>query len=498
MGGLVANSNVLVLPVLLPLAAAAGSLPVSLVWQRRWAIAAVTAHLGVSLVLLFWLARGEVLALQVAAWPAPFGITFVGDTFTGLLLANMSLIAWFVTVYATASVPENTQRLAFYPLALVLLAGVSGAVLTGDLFNLYVWYEVLLMASFVLLTLGAERTQLEGGLKYVALNLIASAFFLTGVGWLYGSTGTLNLADLSKRMEELPLTLPRLAGVLLLFVSFGIKAAVFPLFGWLPASYHTPPVAITALFSALLTKVGVYSIIRVGTLLLPSPPAALVDALLCVAALTMITGVLGAVAQTEMKRLLSFHIVSQIGYLVLGYALYSVAGLAGAIYFFLHVSVAKAVLFLVAGELEHQHGTTQLGQLGGGYRDRPVLAAACFIGAMGLAGLPPLSGFFAKLQLAFAALEQDAVWSLVAALGVSMLTLFSMTKIWAEAFWKQAPGQTSTRAPVSWAMRVPTVGLSLVTVLLGAFAEPLLGLSEQAAEQLLNRSAYVRAVLGGS
>ncbi len=487
----------LVLPVLVPLAAAILSVPGSLVLQRRAAMVGLTGHLVASMLLLAVAARGEVFAVQLAAWPAPFGITFVADTFSGLLLASMSLITWLVLLHSTASIPERLQRLTFFPLAMVLLAGVSGALLTGDLFNLYVWFEVLLMASFILLTLGAERPQLEGGLKYVALNLIASAFFLTGVGLLYGSTGTLNLADLSRRTSELPLSFPRIAAVLFLLLSFGIKAAVFPLFGWLPASYHTPPAAIAALFSALLTKVGVYSMIRVGTLLLPQPPEALTNALLGVAGLTMVTGVLGAVAQTEMKRLLSFHIVSQIGYLVLGFALYSVAGLTGAIYFFVHVSVAKAVLFLVAGELERQYRTTDLTELGGSYRTSPTLAAACFVGAMGLAGLPPLSGFFAKLQLVVATLEREAFFSLVAALLVSMLTLFSMCKIWAEAFWK-AP--TSARvAAEDWppAMRFATVGLALLTLLLGTFAEPLMTLAQQAAEQLLDRQAYLQAVLGG-
>lgn len=498
MEGLVIRQVTLVLPVLLPLATAIGSVPCNLYAQRGAALLGLTGHLVSSILLFFWVARGEVFALQLAAWPAPFGITFVADTFSGLLLVAMSLITWVVMLYSTASVPEQIQKLQFYPLALVLLAGVSGAVLTGDLFNLFVWFEVLLMASFVMLTLGAERAQLEGGLKYVALNLIASAFFLTGVGLLYGSTGTLNLADLSRRMSELPLSFPRIAGVLLLFMSFGIKAAVFPLFGWLPASYHTPPAAITALFSALLTKVGVYSMIRVGTLLLPDPPPLLTDAFLVVAALTMITGVLGAVAQMEMKRLLSFHIISQIGYLVLGFALYSEAGLTGTIYFFVHVSVAKAVLFLVAGELEYRYGTTDLAKLGGDYRNAPGLAAACFVGAMGLAGLPPLSGFFAKLQLVVATAQQAAFLTLAAALAVSMLTLFSMCKIWAEGFWKAPVTPPLQIHNVPKLMSAATLALSSITLLLGLFAEPLLSIAEQAAKQLLDRKAYVHAVLGGS
>jgi len=485
----------LIVPVLIPLAAAALSLPVSLPRQRAVALVAATGHLLAALALLVVVQERGVVVVQVARWPAPFGITFVADMFSALLVATMSVIAWIVLVYSTASIPPERERLGYYPLSLVLLAGVSGAVLTGDLFNLYVWFEVLLMASFVLLTLGGDRPQLEGGLKYVALNLIASAFFLTGVGLLYGSAGTLNMADLSVRLGAWPLSLPAFAGTLLLFVSFGIKGAVFPLFGWLPASYHTPPVAITALFSALLTKVGIYSMIRMGTLVLPEPPEAFTNAILVVAALTMLTGVLGAVAQMEMKRLLSFHIVSQIGYLVFGYGLYSVAGLTGAIFFFVHVSVAKAALFLVAGELERCYGTTRLAQLGGAYREQPLLACACFTAAMALAGLPPFSGFFAKLQLVVAGLQQAAFWTVAVALLVSMLTLFSMTKIWAEAFWKESIRSQRTH-DVPARMRWSTVALASLSLALGLFAEPLMGLAQRAAEQLLDRKAYITAVLG--
>lgn len=490
------RGDLLLLPVLVPLGAAILSLSAGTVWQRRLAISAVTAHVVAACALLAVVAGGEVVAVQVAHWPAPFGITFVADLFSGLLVATMSIIAWFVLVHSTVSVSESTQRLAFYPLALVLLAGVSGALLTGDLFNLYVWYEVLLMASFVLLTLGSGRAQLEGGLKYVALNLLASAFFLTGVGLLYGSVGTLNLADLAVRSTVAALGLPALAGIGLLFVSFGIKGAVFPLYGWLPASYHTPPAAVTALFSALLTKVGVYSMIRVGTLLLPEPPALWSNGLLAIAALTMVTGVLGAVAQTEMKRLLSFHIVSQIGYLVFGFALHSVTGLTGTVYFFVHVSVAKAALFLVAGEFERLYGTTDLRRLGSGSRCHPVLAAACFVAAMGLAGIPPLSGFFAKLQLVVAGVERGAFVTVAAALLVSVLTLFSMIKIWAEVFWKELPTLRRQACDRVAVMRWSTVGLAALTFLVGIFAEPLLALSQKAAEQLLDRQVYARAVLG--
>ncbi len=489
----------LVLPLLLPLLGA----PVLLPWApgvQRTVSAVLAALTVLASAVLFSLVRGgEVIAVGVASWPAPFGIVLAADTLSGLLLLVTSSLTLLSLLYSRHGVPGEQQERWYFPLVLLLEAGVHGALLTGDVFNLYVWFEVLLMASFVLLTLGGKRSQLEGGLKYVTLNLLASAFFLAGVGTLYGYAGSLNLADLHHLAQFHSGELPWLIALALLFFAFGAKAAVFPLFGWLPASYHTPPAALTALFSALLTKVGVYAMIRVGTLLLPNPPQWIQSALLAIAALTMITGVLGAVAQVEMKRLLSFHIVSQIGYLVMGFALGNAAGLAGAIFFFVHVIVAKAALFFVAGVVEHRFGTAQLAMVGGHYARDPGLAAACFVAAMALAGLPPFSGFVAKLQLVHAGLEAEAYVTVAAAIGVSLLTLYSMTKIWAEAFWKDAPNPPlrhgwADKAPL--AMRLPTYLLAGASLLLGLMAAPLLDLAHAGANQLLEPEAYVTAVFG--
>jgi multicomponent Na+:H+ antiporter subunit D len=377
--------------------------------------------------------------------------------------------------------------------------------LTGDLFNLYVWFEVMLMSSFVLMALGGERAQMEGAIKYVTVNLISSAMFLAAVGMLYGVMGTLNMADLAEKLRAAP-RLDLLTTVAMLFlVAFGIKAAVFPLFFWLPASYHTPPVAVSAIFAGLLTKVGVYALIRVFTLLFVHDVGYTHTVILVLSGLTMVTGVLGAMAQNEFRRILSFHIISQIGYMILGLGLFTIAGVAGSIFYIIHHIIVKTNLFLVSGVVHFLRGTYELKKLGGFYAAAPGLSILFLIPAFSLAGLPPLSGFFAKLTLVRAGLASEEYLLVTAALGVGLLTLLSMTKIWAEVFWKEppeasgetvSPGATSESPAVGLLVILPITALALSTVLIGLAAEPLYLLARRAAEQLIDPAEYIQAVLG--
>jgi multicomponent Na+:H+ antiporter subunit D len=375
--------------------------------------------------------------------------------------------------------------------------GVCGAFLTGDLFNLYVWFEVMLVSSFILMSLGGTKVQMSASIHYVTLNLLASALFLAGTGILYGMVGTLNMADVAVRMRELSDTPAPYILMALFMVAFGIKAAAFPLFFWLPASYHTPPIAVTTLFSALLTKVGVYAILRMTTLVFAAQADAVRPLLLAVAGLTMVTGVLGAIAQGEMRRLLAFHIVSQIGYLLMGAALGTPLALAGTVFFFVHVIAAKSALFMVTGIVRSLRKTSDLSALGG-LKASPLLAGLFLVPALALAGLPPLSGFWAKFAMVKAGLDAGSVPIVIVALAVSLLTLYSMTKIWTEAFWKPAPegiGQDALGAPRA-AMIVPALALAAVTLILGVGAEPFFALSLRAAEQLLDPAGYISVVLG--
>jgi multicomponent Na+:H+ antiporter subunit D len=408
-----------------------------------------------------------------------------------------------VTLYSLISMDVRRASFGYYPLLLILLMGVCGAFLTGDLFNLYVWFEVLLMASFALLTLGGERGQIEGGFKYVTLNLIASTLFLTALGLVYGMTGTLNMAALARSLPAAPYPGLILTVSMLFLVGFGIKAAVFPLFFWLPASYHTPPVAVSAVFVGLLTKVGVYALVRLFTLLFLQDTAFTHTLILVLAGCTMVTGVLGAVAQNEFRRILAFHSISQVGYMLMGLGLFTPLALAGALYFMIHHSVVKTNLFLVSGVVYEKQGSYELKQLGGQYRAFPALAALFLVSALSLAGVPPFSGFFAKLSLVQAGLALGQYSIVGVSLAVGMLTLFSMAKIWAEVFWKAppaAPGGGGASMHLIPRGRLallltPVAVLALTAVLMGVLAESVLALVTRAADQLLDPAEYINRVL---
>jgi multicomponent Na+:H+ antiporter subunit D len=500
---------VLVLPLLIPLLTAIAAI---VAWNFRTAQRAAallgTAGLllaGLSLLAIVW--RDGIQVTYIGNWPAPFGISLVADLFSAIMVTLAGFMGFLVAVYSLVAVDARREAFGYYPLFNILLMGVCGAFLTGDMFNLFVWYEVMLIASFALLVLGGERAQLEGALKYVTLNLLSSTLFLSAVGILYGLTGMLNMADLAMQFQQSETIPPGLVTTLamLFLISFGVKSALFPLFFWLPAAYHTPPITVTTIFSALVTKVGVYSLVRVFTLLFVQNVNYTHTILLVLAALTMITGVLGAVAQTEVRRLLSFHIISQIGYLVMGLGLFTVLSLTGTIFFMIHVIVAKSALFLVAGVVYHISRTYKLKELGGLYAGYPGVAALFLVPALALAGIPPLSGFWAKLSLIRAGLESGQYLIVTVALTVSILTLFSMTKIWAEAYWKPAPTDEalatahSTVSRPMWLLLVaPVAVLGLLTVLLGVAAEPVLVLAGRAAEQLMDPTLYIQAVLGGT
>jgi multicomponent Na+:H+ antiporter subunit D len=488
-----------VLPVLLPLATATACLGL---WrwrlaQRVTSVAGAAAQLVTAVLLLRAVDGAGIQVTQMGAWPAPYGISLVADLLAAIMVLLTGVTGLAVAIYSLGSIDVRREAHGYHALFHVLLMGVSMAFLTGDLFNLYVAFEVMLMASFVLLALGGERAQLEGAVKYVTLNLLSSAIFLAAVGALYGVAGTLNLADLALAVQRG--TSPGLVTTLacLLLVAFGIKAAVFPLFFWLPASYHTPPVAVSALFAGLLTKVGVYALVRAFTLVFMGDTALTHALILSAAALTMVTGVLGAAAQFEFRRVLSFHIVSQIGYMLLGLGMLTPLALAGTVFYLIHHIVVKANLFLVAGIVQRLSGTLELGSLGGLYRRRPALALAFLVPACSLAGIPPLSGFWGKLVLVQAGLEAGHYALTALALAVSLLTLFSMTKLWNEAFWKPAPTPSEReQAPVPWTLLGPVVALAAITVGIGLGAGPVFELASRAAAQLADPTQYVRAVLG--
>lgn len=489
----------LILPIIVPLVTALLSLALwrSVRAQRIVSVVGSFALLASSLLLLFRVWEGGVVAYQVGNWEAPFGITIVSDLLSALMVVVTGVVGFCVSIYSLGTDLKGREEYGYHALTSILLLGVCGAFLAGDIFNLYVWFEVMLIASFVLLALGGERAQMEGAIKYVTLNLMSSTFFLAAVGILYGISGSLNMAELSLALARGEKTGLYLATAMLFMVAFGIKAAVFPLFFWLPASYHTPPAPVSALFAGLLTKVGVYALIRVFTLIFTGDVPYTHGIILTASSLTMASGVLGAAYQTEFRRILSFHIVSQIGYMIMGLGLFTQFSLGATIFYVIHHIIVKTNLFLVSGYVNRISGTYDLKALGGVFRAYPALGLLFLVPALSLSGVPPLSGFWAKLSLVKAGLDEEAFVTTFVALSVSVLTLFSMAKIWAEVFWKDAPhGLEFRHVEGRGRLALPTVILAVMTLAIGLWAEPLFRLSMRASEQLLNPREYINAVLG--
>jgi multicomponent Na+:H+ antiporter subunit D len=504
-------------PVIVPMAGAAGTLILS----RRPRLALLTASstliatLAASVALLFLVdARGE-QRVFLGGWgatahsPGPLGVELSGDRLCALMLVVSACVLLAVLVYAVSQGVRdgdgNEPVSIFLPTYLALTAGVCDAFLAHDLFNLYVGFEVLLASSYVLLTIGGGGARIRAGISYVMVSILSSTVFLIGIALVYATTGSLNFDQVGASLQSAPSGL-RSAIFAVLLVAFGVKSAIFPLSAWLPDSYPTAPAPVTAVFAGLLTKVGVYAIIRAHTLLFPG---AGLDSVLLVAALgTMVIGILGALAQSDMKRILSFTLVSHIGYLVFGIALSTPQGLAGTVYYVAHHILVQTTLFLVVGLIERQAGASSLRRLGGLGAASPLLALLFLIPALNLAGIPPFSGFIGKLVLTQAAVAHGGVlaWILVAGgMVTSLLTLYTIMRVWNLAFWRRredAPeGEISNAAPptmgseivdIAYADRADVgrmpygmVGSTIALVVLGlglAFAAgPILGIAERAA-----------------
>ncbi len=495
-------SNIVALLVIGPLVAAGAALGLARFHRIRDSITLVGLTLCTVLagVLLAEVERNGTIVVRVGGWDPELGITLVADLFAALIL----LVA-MGTILIVESFAIGQRRTAWgadpmvaAPTLLVLTGGVSLAILTGDLFTLFVAFELILVSSYVLLTHQGTRGQIQSGMTYVVLNLLASTLFLFGVAFVYSATGTVNLALLAERIPQLGEATRTGIGLWFLVV-FGSKAAVFPLFSWLPDSYPTAPTTVTAVFAGLLTKIGVYVLIRFHTL---TDMEAIGPVMLTIAAITMLVGVAGALAQDDMKRILSFHIISQIGYMVLGLGLFSIAGVAGSILFLVHQIPVKTVLFLVGALVEDDQGTSRLDRISGLAARRPIIALFFALPALSLAGLPPFSGFVAKLALIDAGIQSSyddstIIAVVVVALVGSVLTLLSMTKIWLGVFWGPSEGGTgSPSGRGSLAIMNTAAGAAVVaTLIVAVLAGPLWDMSERAATDLLERRPYIEEVL---
>jgi multicomponent Na+:H+ antiporter subunit D len=550
------------LPVILPLLGAGLTLMVSRrpALQRAVSTTVLSVVVVVAAILVYQADRDGPQVIWIGAWKEPLGISLVADRLAAIMLLVSAVVTLAVLVYSIGQGMIGDERetpvTIYHPTFLVLSAGVSNAFLAGDLFNLFVSFEILLFASYVLLTLGGTGARIRAGTIYVVVNVLSSTLFLISIAAIYAATGSLNIAQLSGRLDLLA---PGVSLVLqlLLLTTFSIKAAVFPLSFWLPDSYPTAPAPVTAVFAGLLTKVGVYAIIRTQTVLFPD--SRLSTVLLWAALLTLVIGILGAVAQSEMKRMLSFTLVSHIGYMVFGIALATKAGYSGAIFYVVHHITIQTALFLVLGLVERRAGSTSLIKLGGLARLAPLLGLLFFVPAMNLAGIPPMSGFLGKVALTDAGLRVGTplAYAVVAAgMLTSLLTLYAVAKAWNLAFWRTpeqahemarqlsdadpwagSPGVVQHRGHVhvgtdtfeardldeargildeddessqdfhqliqegSVSSRVPrtmvgaTAALVVLSLGLTVAAGPVLGYTDRAADDLLDRTVYITTVL---
>ncbi|GHC71931.1 cation:proton antiporter [Nocardiopsis terrae] len=504
------NTSLLPLFVAVPLVSA-GLLIVlgGPLWLRRTLLLAPSSAALLASTGLIWLTRdGAVFAHNVGLWQDGIAIPFVADVLSALMLWTTSLLALVCSAFAIAT--GDDRRPFFATLVLVLTAGVSGALLTGDIFNMFVFIEVMLLPSYGLLAMLGALGRLRAGRIYVTVNLLTSTIFLAGVALVYASAGTVHLGELAGAAKEDPAVAVG-AGVVILALS--IKAAVVPVHGWLARTYPAASPAVTALFSGLHTKVAIYAIYRLYAMIFDGDAKFLWIGVVAFT-LTMVIGVLGAVGENTTRSILVFHMISQIGYILLGVALFTELGLMAGIFYLIHHMIVKASLFLSTGAIEHTYGTGALDRLGGIAQREPLLALVFMGAALSLAGLPPFSGFVAKLTLVTAAVD-DAQWTAVAVMiAVSLITLMSMLKIWGGVFWGREPkphelpepavvgadGSVATRTTVPVKIRpaliAPGLVLTATTLCIGLGAQVLLDLSAQAAAGLMDTSGYVEAVLG--
>lgn len=488
----------IVAPVAIPLIAGA----FLLMFRKETSIHASVATIALALTfmaevgLLFRVATEGPLVMTMGRWLPPFGISFSADVLGAAFAAVSGLVALVCSAYAARDINVIGRRYGFYPFLLLMMAGVAGAFLTGDIFNLYVWFEVLLISSFGLLILGSKKEQLDGATKYALLNLVATTLFLIATGYLYGVFGTLNMADIARKVDDMRATGPLLTLAALYLLAFGMKAAAFPVNFWLPASYHTPQIVTSALFAGLLTKVGVYALMRTVVMLMPPERDILGQTIAWVAVATMILGILGALAQSDIRRLLGFVVISGIGTMMAGMALGSPLGLSGSVLYAAHSMLAMTGLYLIAGLMREQTGSFSLHETSGLYRSHPLLAGVALLFILAASGLPPMSGLWPKVFLVKASLDVGAWWLAAAVLVTGLLTTIALGRVFALAFWRNG-GEVAAGPRSAQKMRLGYTAIAVLLVpvtILGVYPEPAIKLSDAAAAGLLDATRYIDAV----
>ncbi|GEK34685.1 Na+/H+ antiporter subunit D [Kurthia sibirica] len=491
-------TNFLLLPIILPFLTAILLMfaPKNIIYQRTLTMIGLIITTGCSLALIQIVHTSGIQVVTFGNWPAPFGISMVADMVAVLLITTSVIITLFTVVYSFKSIGIAREKFFYYPGVLLMLTGVNGAFMTGDIFNLFVFFEVLLMASYLLSVIGGEKKQLRESMKYILVNVVSSALFVITVALLYSVVGTLNMADISVKIAEInqPGIITTI-GILFLVV-FGLKAAIFPLFFWLPSSYAAPPVPVLALFGALLTKVGVYAIMRTYTLFFVHDIGYTHMILLVLSVLTILAGCIGALSTFNVKNIIIYNIVIAVGVILFGVAQMNDTSMIGAMYYLVHDMLIKAALFFLVGIMIFLTGTENLRKMGGMMRSYPSLAWTYLIAAFGLAGIPPLSGFIGKMLIVKGGFEADHIWSSIWILLSSLVVLLSVIRIFIYGFWGEEKRLVAVEKRQGyWRLYIPATILVAITVFYGVGAEWIMPYMRDAADVLLNPSVYTDAVL---
>ncbi|WP_342514232.1 Na+/H+ antiporter subunit D [Sporosarcina sp. FSL K6-1522] len=489
-------NNIVVMPMIIPLLTG-----IVLVFlrpyvkaQRVFSIVSIVATIAVSIYLLNRIQTDGILRLDFGGWMPPFGILFVADSFAMLLVVTTAIVTGILLFYAFSSIGKAHENMFFYPFVFFLVAGVNGSFLTGDLFNLFVCFEVMLLSSYVLITLGGRKVQLVESIKYVSINVLSSWFFLLAIAYLYGTVGTLNMAHLSVRIAEVGQG-PLLTVISVIFlIVFSLKAGLL-LYFWLPGSYSSPPTVVAALFGALLTKVGIYAMFRVFTLIFYHEPGVTHMLIGVMAAITMIGGSIGAIAFNDVRQIVSYNVIIAVGFILVGLAVSTEVAIQGSIYYLIHDMIIKALLFLLAGTMIYLTGTAKIEKMSGLIRNYPLLGWLFFLTMLSLAGIPPLSGFIGKVYVGQGAIEAGSFVLLGIGFFSSILVLYSLLRIFMNCFWGETIINEDDDVPLSKGMLVPCVLFGLLTIGLGFGAEGIALYVSDAAHTLMNPDVYIQAVL---
>lgn len=490
-------TNLILLPILVPLIS--GIILIFFVKNIRlqeWLSTFFLLTTVVSAVFVLVKVKSEgIQTLNLGGWEAPFGITLVSDMFSALLVLTASIIAFASIIYSFWSIEEQRKKYYYYAFFQFLLVGVNGAFTTGDIFNLFVFFEVMLMSSYVLLVLGGTKIQLRESIKYILVNIVSSALFIVAVAYLYSVVGTLNMAHISSRVAEI--NQPGVVTVIsiLFLVVFGLKGAIFPLFFWLPGSYYAPPAPVMAIFGALLTKVGIYSIMRTFTLLFPHDTSYTRPVLTVLAILTIIAGVIGAIAYWDIKKIMIYNIIIAVGVITFGISVMSYDSLAGSVFYLIHDMNIKAALFLLIGIIIKITGTSNLRKFGGLITKYPCLGWTYFLAALTVAGIPPFSGFIGKIMIVRAGFEEGHNWGSAIILASSLFVLFSVMKIFINGFWGEAKDEPNLGKHQLKQLMIAPVLLVVLAIIFGLGIEAVQPYIAQAAETLNNPNIYINAVL---